>query len=123
MPNPAYCNKNRKHYRRQYQHREYERQEKQEVTVPFLTILTPGLDDCCPVTDDAIRKNKIPARLQPHDYDDQTENKHRKESDCYLQPRLPLAKMRPNYLIGSIDRKSTHLNSSHLVISYAVFCL
>src|SRR5688500_19410502 len=25
--------------------------------------------------------------------------------------------------IGGIDRKSTRLNSSHLVISYAVFCL
>src|SRR2546426_7446302 len=25
--------------------------------------------------------------------------------------------------IGKIDRKSTRLNSSHLVISYAVFCL
>src|SRR2546426_9360104 len=24
---------------------------------------------------------------------------------------------------GSVDRKSTRLNSSHLVISYAVFCL
>src|ERR1039457_6052168 len=24
---------------------------------------------------------------------------------------------------AAIDRKSTHLNSSHLVISYAVFCL
>src|SRR5256885_9916051 len=26
-------------------------------------------------------------------------------------------------VIASIDRKSTRLNSSHLVISYAVFCL
>src|SRR5256885_4453109 len=26
-------------------------------------------------------------------------------------------------LFGQIDRKSTRLNSSHLVISYAVFCL
>src|SRR5256885_12070363 len=26
-------------------------------------------------------------------------------------------------IAGSIDRKSTRLNSSHLVISYAVFCL
>ena len=26
-------------------------------------------------------------------------------------------------LIGYIDRKSTRLNSSHVVISYAVFCL
>src|SRR5688500_19366284 len=25
--------------------------------------------------------------------------------------------------VGSLDRKSTRLNSSHLVISYAVFCL
>src|SRR5256885_12402303 len=25
--------------------------------------------------------------------------------------------------VGDIDRKSTRLNSSHLVISYAVFCL
>src|ERR1039457_7436730 len=27
------------------------------------------------------------------------------------------------FLQGEIDRKSTRLNSSHLVISYAVFCL
>src|SRR3989454_10052656 len=26
-------------------------------------------------------------------------------------------------MVGTIDRKSTRLNSSHLVISYAVFCL
>src|SRR5256885_11238099 len=26
-------------------------------------------------------------------------------------------------LLGALDRKSTRLNSSHLVISYAVFCL
>src|SRR2546426_7722648 len=25
--------------------------------------------------------------------------------------------------VGAVDRKSTRLNSSHLVISYAVFCL
>src|SRR2546426_5739935 len=31
---------------------------------------------------------------------------------------------RPSFRIdGGIDRKSTRLNSSHLVISYAVFCL
>src|SRR5256885_9728223 len=35
------------------------------------------------------------------------------------------AKIRPGSAIGikPIDRKSTRLNSSHLVISYAVFCL
>src|SRR5256885_7774061 len=30
---------------------------------------------------------------------------------------------RLQYIRQSIDRKSTRLNSSHLVISYAVFCL
>src|SRR5260221_6220222 len=29
----------------------------------------------------------------------------------------------PNYTATDIDRKSTRLNSSHTVISYAVFCL
>src|SRR5256885_8815117 len=29
----------------------------------------------------------------------------------------------PQRLVGPQDRKSTRLNSSHLVISYAVFCL
>src|SRR5256885_3759788 len=33
------------------------------------------------------------------------------------KPRLKLRKLR------TLDRKSTRLNSSHLVISYAVFCL
>src|SRR2546426_6919022 len=36
-----------------------------------------------------------------------------------LQPEKP-ARCRPG---GATDRKSTRLNSSHLVISYAVFCL
>src|SRR2546426_2352484 len=34
----------------------------------------------------------------------------------------PLAVTQETYHVG-IDRKSTRLNSSHLVISYAVFCL
>src|SRR2546426_6160877 len=29
----------------------------------------------------------------------------------------------PRSLVQAVDRKSTRLNSSHLVISYAVFCL
>src|SRR2546426_8149368 len=36
----------------------------------------------------------------------------------------PTWRIRPLFLTAStIDRKSTRLNSSHLVISYAVFCL
>src|SRR2546426_1929962 len=43
------------------------------------------------------------------------------------QPRLalsaPVVLRRPRGRQGRQDRKSTRLNSSHLVISYAVFCL
>src|SRR2546426_3791454 len=37
--------------------------------------------------------------------------------------RHNLAPERLRWFRGEIDRKSTRLNSSHLVISYAVFCL
>src|SRR5256885_8120044 len=33
------------------------------------------------------------------------------------------AAARDDFLLDAADRKSTRLNSSHLVISYAVFCL
>src|SRR5438874_5899300 len=36
----------------------------------------------------------------------------------FLKPLSAIA-----FLIGAIDRKSTRLNSSHVEISYAVFCL
>src|SRR5256885_5385767 len=35
----------------------------------------------------------------------------------------PLRRVGPDRQAGRPDRKSTRLNSSHLVISYAVFCL
>src|SRR5438045_6617803 len=37
-----------------------------------------------------------------------------------LDPALPAGAL---FLPGEVDRKSTRLNSSHLGISYAVFCL
>src|SRR2546426_7821702 len=36
---------------------------------------------------------------------------------------MPLGKLAPHIAQLAQDRKSTRLNSSHLVISYAVFCL
>src|SRR5258708_30978299 len=44
----------------------------------------------------------------------------------FLTRRLPLALSRRSLIIDraiSLDRKSTRLNSSHQIISYAVFCL
>src|SRR2546426_5561548 len=40
---------------------------------------------------------------------------------CTSQRHAPVGGLPRNY--ASRDRKSTRLNSSHLVISYAVFCL
>src|SRR5256885_11950675 len=44
----------------------------------------------------------------------------RRRSDRY---EFPLDARRSSWLGPVLDRKSTRLNSSHLVISYAVFCL
>src|SRR5205814_6181517 len=41
----------------------------------------------------------------------------------YSDPRLILADDLDQTRVGKLDRKSTRLNSSHLGISYAVFCL
>src|SRR5256885_3203667 len=41
----------------------------------------------------------------------------------YRRNESPLAASRDLHLHRDRDRKSTRLNSSHLVISYAVFCL
>src|SRR5438034_5506493 len=37
--------------------------------------------------------------------------------------QLKTERRREGYVIAATDRKSTRLNSSHTVISYAVFCL
>src|SRR5699024_11384574 len=41
----------------------------------------------------------------------------------YLNDDYPLNPINDNYLEKIQDRKSTRLNSSHVSISYAVFCL
>src|SRR2546426_6111152 len=40
-----------------------------------------------------------------------------------VEDQLDLQVRRNSFQLGQEDRKSTRLNSSHLVISYAVFCL
>src|SRR5256885_9474393 len=47
----------------------------------------------------------------------------RSENPGASKVMLPLKDLRENQFHASLDRKSTRLNSSHLVISYAVFCL
>src|SRR5256885_5610333 len=43
--------------------------------------------------------------------------------EYYNLPALPALALMAAGLLARADRKSTRLNSSHLVISYAVFCL
>src|SRR2546426_2211711 len=42
--------------------------------------------------------------------------------DVIVAVDFQMLKKTPSLFEGEIDRKSTRLNSSHLVISYAVFC-
>ena len=44
-------------------------------------------------------------------------------TDPLVDLRMPISKTEPTGSIMVTDRKSTRLNSSHVVISYAVFCL
>src|SRR5207253_7845289 len=49
----------------------------------------------------------------------------RKSSTCRLRPRPRWSRTTPSDcgVRPELDRKSTRLNSSHVAISYAVFCL
>src|SRR2546426_2596981 len=49
-------------------------------------------------------------------------NLKNRETECKSTSGFPLSKFAPARKSAQ-DRKSTRLNSSHLVISYAVFCL
>src|SRR5690242_21254182 len=40
-----------------------------------------------------------------------------------LRPRLKIEAVMKSEIVNTVDRKSTRLNSSHMSISYAVFCL
>src|SRR5699024_11915249 len=45
------------------------------------------------------------------------------ESDCRMDFAVSQAECRDDEFHAATDRKSTRLNSSHVSISYAVFCL
>src|SRR5256885_7160532 len=82
----------------------------------FLMIRRPPRSTLFPYTT-LFRSSQPPAapkRCEPRDGLDRS---RRGIHAPYLQPRQLL-----RYRAGE-DRKSTRLNSSHLVISYAVFCL
>src|SRR5256885_12698889 len=48
---------------------------------------------------------------------------HRRQREAHEIVERPAREIGIDQLLVDVDRKSTRLNSSHLVISYAVFCL
>src|SRR5205807_10083496 len=63
---------------------------------------------------------------QPDDVRRQIHHKHDREDPRVRQPDSEIEREPRIFTIVfvvNLDRKSTRLNSSHLVISYAVFCL
>src|SRR2546426_12482785 len=91
-------------------------------TTLFRSLREPGLAR----PDPAARRH---ARLDgeaPEEADGRHRRDHR-EPDQVELPRRPVGArvlhLDPRRAEGPRDRKSTRLNSSHLVISYAVFCL
>src|SRR5690606_41121874 len=52
-----------------------------------------------------------------------TQNKDAGVQTFQSLTKAGLSQINPPYLVKILDRKSTRLNSSHVKISYAVFCL
>src|SRR5438034_4847436 len=77
-------------------------------------IYTLSLHDALPILRDRIRLYGSAGMYM-------TPKKYAEEAHAIAQLGFRAYKMRPG--IGPEDRKSTRLNSSHTVISYAVFCL
>src|SRR5256885_12997241 len=63
----------------------------------------------------------VPAQAQVKDFFRQDEKKD--HDTCNLEVVEEVHQHQNRRAVATEDRKSTRLNSSHLVISYAVFCL
>src|SRR3989454_2501175 len=72
-------------------------------------------------------RSRLLRRADPDEERDEHEERVREQTDQaeHQGHRLPDVRgdLRGSDVIHTQDRKSTRLNSSHLVISYAVFCL
>src|SRR5437899_5951513 len=64
-----------------------------------------------------------PAQTALRDFQDRESEEWCVDGLATHQPRSSANKARSASILGRLDRKSTRLNSSHLGISYAVFCL
>src|SRR2546426_4915058 len=77
---------------------------------PYTTLFRSAMTEAMPVSVADAKAEALVAHYQRAGY--------ARVAPALLQPAEPFLD-----LSGEEDRKSTRLNSSHLVISYAVFCL
>src|SRR5207302_10431168 len=85
---------------------------------------TLSLHDALPISDQGHPAGqRLPG--QPHGLEDERDARQRVDHRQPVHVRRPAhraADHRP-FALDELDRKSTRLNSSHVKISYAVFCL
>src|SRR5207253_5941142 len=74
---------------------------------------------------ETVRRTDVACAQDPHAH--QVVCRFRSSSDevglGIVEPRYPVRSAEPREVRVTVDRKSTRLNSSHVAISYAVFCL
>src|SRR5690349_23495480 len=96
------------------------RQPPRSTLFPYTTLFRSGLSVNHKRVARLMREDNLLA-VQPRAFVATTDAQHELEVYLNLASRLTLTGM--NQLWVAEDRKSTRLNSSHVEISYAVFCL
>src|SRR5256885_3848466 len=86
---------------------------------PYTTLFRSGLQEGLKILDQVRRMTGLPLTTDVHD-----EKQVAPVAEVCDLIQVPAFLARQTDLVQTAaDRKSTRLNSSHLVISYAVFCL
>src|SRR5690606_41586223 len=90
--------------------------------VPYTTLFrSKVLVDRDEVAQAVARRGRFAVAVE-HQQDDAGQ-RHQQHAEQQPEPRIAPGLLRPVRGEESEDRKSTRLNSSHVKISYAVFCL
>src|SRR5205807_4680964 len=91
---------------------------RENVTAPHLVPIKGKFSDAA---------SEFSPKRQPTGFEGVLLSHHRSHPERHFTLRFRCHLLTPTprapFLLFQLDRKSTRLNSSHLVISYAVFCL
>src|SRR5699024_12745662 len=90
---------------------------------PHISTSTLSLHDALPIYNTVFALKTTDIRAYPENYGDLSMNAALRAERIACQMRNLVCLAAPEKRGGYLDRKSTRLNSSHVSISYAVFCL